>query len=163
MAPAWRAESPAGVATSGGLTVSGLSTCRMSLVEQAAAVRRAATEARRASRRALMRSVVRVMVVDLRLEAEAHPHQERPDLGLGEEVLHAESVERRLPRPVDLRVHPGVAGPGVEVPAGGGDGHPVRPDHAGYPGGYHVGGRDLAKLHERPVLDVAPVGFGAAH
>src|ERR1043166_4845430 len=97
MAPAWRAESPAGVATSGGLIVSGLSTCRMSLVEQAAAVRTAATPARRASRRAVMRSVVRVMVVDLRLEAKAHPHQERPGLGLGEEVLDAESVERRLP------------------------------------------------------------------
>src|SRR5438876_172980 len=102
--------------------VSGLSTCRMSLVEQAAAVRTAATPARRASRRALMRSVVRAMVVDLRLEAEAHPHQERPDLGLGEEVPHSKSVERRLSLAVHLRIHPGVAGPGVEVASGAGDG-----------------------------------------
>src|ERR1044071_3116113 len=97
MAPAWSAESPAGVATSGGLIVSGLSTCRMESVEQAAAASRAATPIR-AERRAtrpgaLMRSVIRVMVVCLRLEAEAHPHQERADGGLGQEILHLEAVE----------------------------------------------------------------------
>src|SRR5687768_13618010 len=150
-APAYSAARPAGVASPAGSMMSGLSTSRISPGEQAATASIPAS--------AIPNRLARLMVVKLRSESEVGAQEEGPDLRLGQEVLHPESVKGGLSRSVHLGVHAGVPGPGGQVATAQSQRSVLGSEHSGNPGRQAVGERQFAQLQELAVLEVTPVAL----